>query len=70
METTIWSLNTNAKCWWAFLLEYMEGMRMWADALQTSTYTLTVGNEFEKKNEDSQKAQSYHLESYWGSGEE
>jgi len=48
----------------------MEGMRMWADALQTSTYTLTVGNEFEKKNEDSQKAQSYHLESYWGSGEE
>lgn len=43
---------------------------MWADALQTSTYTLTVGNEFEKKNEDSQKAQSYHLESYWGSGEE
>ena len=54
-----------------FLLAYMEGMRMWADALRTSTYTLTVGNKFKKtQNEDSRKAQSYHLESYWGSGEE
>lgn len=54
-----------------FLLAYMEGMRMGADALRTSTYSLTVGNKFKKtQNMDSQKAQSYHLESYWGSGEE
>lgn len=39
-----------------FLLAYMEGMRMWADALRTSTYTLTVGNKFKKtQNMDHRK---------------
>lgn len=46
---------------------------MWADALQTSTHTLW-GKKFKKikgkEKKDSQKAQSCHLESYWGSGEE